>query len=318
MSQIKNNEKCSICNGTAEATAPVPCGARICAKHFNSPEDALECSYCNKTHHQSNDNGESDRVDKRNKAKKIYTSLMDKLTQCDQIRDHADLYIYEYCEKEIRKIDILREEEKQKIDDYYNDLIDKIKAYRLEYTNYVESKKDELHLNDICQPLENIRKEINNWNSFLNSLEIDETNLDSIIKEATASEQTTKDILDKLEKIIFMNKKVIFNSSVKDKVNNRTFLGMISFSGNINSMILNYDLNKSSELIKLCGFEPNSEFKLLYRGSRDGFRARDFHSHCDDIPNTLTIIQSENGNIFGGFTTQTWTPYYCMIVDWLL
>ena len=45
---------------------------------------------------------------------------------------------------------------------------------------------------------------------------------------------------------------------------------------------------------------------LLYRGSRDGFRASDFHSRCDSIPNTLTIVQSTNGNIFGGFTNAMW------------
>lgn len=46
---------------------------------------------------------------------------------------------------------------------------------------------------------------------------------------------------------------------------------------------------------------------MKYRASRDGFGAHCFHSRCDGIPNTLTIIKSTNGNIFGGFAEQEWS-----------
>ena len=61
----------------------------------------------------------------------------------------------------------------------------------------------------------------------------------------------------------------------------------------------------SSSLLQLIGFEEY-EFKLLYQGTRDGFDSSNFHSKCDNIPNTLTIIKSTNGNIFGGYTDQAW------------
>jgi hypothetical protein len=47
-------------------------------------------------------------------------------------------------------------------------------------------------------------------------------------------------------------------------------------------------------------------FTLLWRGSRDGFGARDFHIRCDGHPNTLTVIFDTDGNIFGGFTPVEW------------
>jgi hypothetical protein len=51
------------------------------------------------------------------------------------------------------------------------------------------------------------------------------------------------------------------------------------------------------------------EYTLLWRGSRDGFHAPDFHSRCDGHPNTLTVILDADGNIFGGFTPVMWeTP----------
>jgi hypothetical protein len=48
------------------------------------------------------------------------------------------------------------------------------------------------------------------------------------------------------------------------------------------------------------------QFKLLWRGSRDGFSAFDFHSRCDGHPNTITVILDTVGNIFGGFTPVEW------------
>ena len=45
----------------------------------------------------------------------------------------------------------------------------------------------------------------------------------------------------------------------------------------------------------------NKKWTLLYRASRDGFGASDFHSRCDNKSNTITLIKAENGNIFGGF-----------------
>ena len=50
-------------------------------------------------------------------------------------------------------------------------------------------------------------------------------------------------------------------------------------------------------------------FRLAYRASRDGWRATDFHNHCNFIPNTLTVIKSTTGYIFGGFINGQWNSY---------
>jgi hypothetical protein len=47
-------------------------------------------------------------------------------------------------------------------------------------------------------------------------------------------------------------------------------------------------------------------FSLLWRGSRDGFEAQEFHRRCDGRANTLTVILDTKGNIFGGFTPVEW------------
>jgi hypothetical protein len=50
----------------------------------------------------------------------------------------------------------------------------------------------------------------------------------------------------------------------------------------------------------------DQKFTLLWRGSRDGFKAKQFHRRCDGHPNTLTVLLDTDGNIFGGFTPVDW------------
>jgi hypothetical protein len=52
------------------------------------------------------------------------------------------------------------------------------------------------------------------------------------------------------------------------------------------------------------------QYALLWRGSRDGFGADDFHRRCDGHANTLTVILDTDGNIFGGFTPVKWESLY--------
>jgi hypothetical protein len=61
------------------------------------------------------------------------------------------------------------------------------------------------------------------------------------------------------------------------------------------------------DLIKVCEFSLKGKWTLLYRGTRDGFGASDFHSKCDGHSNTLTILKAHGTSfIFGGFTSVNW------------
>jgi hypothetical protein len=44
----------------------------------------------------------------------------------------------------------------------------------------------------------------------------------------------------------------------------------------------------------------------LYRATRDGFFADVFHSKCDNINPTLTLIRSNLNSVFGGYTNAFW------------
>ena len=48
------------------------------------------------------------------------------------------------------------------------------------------------------------------------------------------------------------------------------------------------------------------KFKLLVRGTRDGFEAATFHKKCDNKKNTLVLVKTDFGKRCGGFTEIVW------------
>ena len=51
----------------------------------------------------------------------------------------------------------------------------------------------------------------------------------------------------------------------------------------------------------------DQRWELIYKASRDGFDANAFHSRCDNQGATITLIQSSNNYLFGGYTATPWT-----------
>ena len=47
--------------------------------------------------------------------------------------------------------------------------------------------------------------------------------------------------------------------------------------------------------------------ELLYRGTRDGDECNIFHNKCDNQGPTICLCQNEKGNIFGGYSSISWT-----------
>ena len=56
----------------------------------------------------------------------------------------------------------------------------------------------------------------------------------------------------------------------------------------------------------MASWLPGKRLSLLYRGFRDGMTADDFHRLCDDKGATVTLIQSTDNYIFGGYTSMAW------------
>ncbi|KAF9125118.1 hypothetical protein BGW39_007650, partial [Mortierella sp. 14UC] len=54
---------------------------------------------------------------------------------------------------------------------------------------------------------------------------------------------------------------------------------------------------------------PQPKLTLQYRASRDGFDAQNFHLACDQRGPTLTVIRADNGTIFGGYNSSSWSSH---------
>ena len=79
------------------------------------------------------------------------------------------------------------------------------------------------------------------------------------------------------------------------------------FKKTIDSQIIRYDeLSLIDDGIKYKFNKKVKNYKLLFRASRDGFRANDFHSKCDGKNYTITFVITSIGRRFGGFTDQAW------------
>jgi hypothetical protein len=74
----------------------------------------------------------------------------------------------------------------------------------------------------------------------------------------------------------------------------------------VSRLPVGFESKMISEFPEMFGEFWMRRFSLLWRGSRDGFGASDFHRRCDGHTNTLTMILDTDGNIFGGFTPVAW------------
>ena len=78
-------------------------------------------------------------------------------------------------------------------------------------------------------------------------------------------------------------------------------------TSNIDSNILNESERGNEFLEKLYEWIGCNKMELLYRGTRDGSRSNIFHNKCDNKGPTIILCKNEKDNIFGGYSSISWT-----------
>ncbi|CDW87296.1 UNKNOWN [Stylonychia lemnae] len=70
--------------------------------------------------------------------------------------------------------------------------------------------------------------------------------------------------------------------------------------------LMNKQLEHQHKLLPLSGYG-----KLLFKATDNGFTAQSFHQKCDNQGPTISFILSEHGQVFGGYTSVSWTsPFF--------
>ena len=75
----------------------------------------------------------------------------------------------------------------------------------------------------------------------------------------------------------------------------------------IDSKILKESQNEKNLINKILEWTNSKSLELIYRATRDGTKPINFHNLCDNKGPTITLFKNEKGNIFGGYTSISWT-----------
>ena len=191
-----------------------------------------------------------------------------------------------------------RERLKQQIDDIYTKMIKETEDLEAAFKNKYRVKRDELAtFGQDCDLKETFRDP----NLSIDKIRQLAAEQEEIIAKVKSETDETIAIIENLKLHEFNKPFLSFDK--------RSF-GQLVLSEHCASECFNKseiltETQSKTELIKLCEFSSSDTWTLLYRGSRDGFGAEDFHSKCDGHSPTFTILRAQDSlNIFGRMYTE--------------
>jgi hypothetical protein len=328
MNRWKSSLTCSFCAKIFQDPIELPCSHNLCKQHLVEKDvvkqNRITCLECkqdfevvdndfklNNFLKQLLDDRDYLSDEEFSLKKRIQDSIQTFFQMYEQFtlnKTRIDLDVHEHFQEIRFKLDEHREEFKQKIDDIYMKMIEKTKTFEAVY----------------------LKSLAENLNASLKSFET--KSLERSLKETEETFRNPHLLIDSIrymqrkqeEDIVELKLKLNEQGQVKDilfKMNE--FKPNFSFSqDSFGLLCLNeYSIDpfKSQiftgrqlfDLIKFCEFSPKDKWTLLYRGTRDGFGSKDFHSKCDGHSNTLTIVKAHGTSyIFGGFTSINWNSSF--------
>ena len=316
---LKEILSCTKCHERLDEPRILQCHSVICsycAKLIKIKNNKFECIVCNESHYM-NDNelpiskeikklldlqpvqvsrGRSyDKLEKTLQAiDSVYTQIL------SGIKNGSD-YIEEYCSNLKNELQLAKEEHIQALEEYNQKMINEIDKYKKEKIAKLETKSD--LKNDFDHLLEELKAFSIKSNICLKNNKIDDDLIDKVATDGEKLLGKAKKENNFLQCILFDRQQLVF-------IRNQEKLGFNKIIGKLdNQLIISSILNSKqfTELLGLCLFDIDQKWDLIYRASKHGFKASDFHSKCNNKSNTLIVIQSTNGNIFGGYTEQDWS-----------
>ena len=280
---------------------------------------------------------------KREKLKKEEEDLKEKLkTEVTKIKEQLEINFSEVnsllktCEKIIKGIESLEKEEKIMIKNlsYVSKINKNQKEMRTLFQklmknlniSFIENeskiKYDDYYFNGIPIP-KNIEFKDIGANSFKVLWKIDDINILNVDKKEInyrieiKKENSKEDFIqiyegnennyvvkNNIEKNT--NYEIRICSIYKDIISHWTEIHKIK-TKNLDCIILNGVEKRKEFLEKLFEWTGFKNMELLYRGTRDGDGSNIFHNKCDNQGPTICLCKNEKGNIFGGYSSISWT-----------
>ena len=168
-----------------------------------------------------------------------------------------------------------------------------LKKHDIEIDLFPEKINIDEIIKELCKEVNGLKEEVKNLKKGVNiNLEKENKELKNSIEQLKNENINLKNEIKEIKKILepinkkFQEDKIIINS--KSVIMRENEFNLINLA-------VKSRLNKDIK-----------ELKKLYQATIDGDGVINFHSKCDNIPNTLVLFKSAGNRRFGGFTTQTW------------
>ena len=239
------------------------------------------------------------------------------------------------------KFKILYDNINNKIKSYNENKTNDIKNEISSPINKVNEKPINTEINNINIRISSLKSELlkiidaknNNYESKIKNLDNKSNKLiidnQSCIDKVTSLETKLKSIDNKLRLIdnkfanilpdsIINNsfttptKNILNSESDKKNMNSNSSINMISDkSFDLDSVILNKediteDFFLFSKIKETFPYDMSIKYKLIYRCSKHGDSAKNFHMKCDYIGPNMILVKTKKNFIFGGVTTKSW------------
>ena len=210
----------------------------------------------------------------KSEIQKVFTKIRNELNNReDKLIEEMDKIYDESFLKE----EIIRDCEK---------LPNKIKNILEKYKSVDENWNDNTKLKSLINDsinIENYIKDINNIYENVKKVDIENCIIEFNIEEKDLNSFLIK--IQNLGNIINKNEIVFDNQST-----------IINNQKSLNFVLKQIKINNNLKIDEVCNL------KLLYRATKDGDNCKTYHQKTNNISNTLTIIKTKDGIIFGGYT----------------
>jgi hypothetical protein len=290
----------------------------------NADRKIIKCFFCEKIHYFPDD-GEEFPVDKlislllnmrisgeHGAAKESFddvSQLLEKLLKLDR-----EGYAIDYFEKVEAQIQVEKELKQRELTAYYQKLVAEVQQRKITCLNNLRTN------HRLNSELEAIKRQLSEYENKLKRENVDfvlktlsggEAKWREIKTECTAILEKSNNLREQLTSSIigdqlveFISRQSADDNTISPLENIYGHLKNISKSSPIDSSIL-VSSQMQQDLLALCKREER-KFLLIYRATRDGFSAANFHAKCDNRAKTLTIIKTTRGFVFGGYTDAAW------------
>ena len=225
--KIRNFFDCDVCKELLVDPITIPCGNTVCKKHLDKllkniskDKNTFKCEKCQDEHSVPKKGFIVNRRMQEgleiqfntlkltpiyDECKNEIKAAKDNVAEIEKLEKNAESYIYEYFEDIKRQVDIRREDLKEKIDKYSDEVIQSIEGTQV---NYIKLSKE---VNQITTNIEKSKKELSEFIKRFDTFEIDEKKFETIKQSVVDLNTNFKRIIDDYNDSLVGNKEYSFN-----------------------------------------------------------------------------------------------------------